>query len=184
MVVVDEAYAEFAGRTVLGLRANHPELVVVRTISKAFGLAGLRVGFAIARPETIARIAPYRPPGSVSTISVTVAAEVMGRDDIVRETVARVERERPRFAAGLTAAGWSVAPSITNFVVADFEAPRRAAFVAEALLQRGLVPRTFGAGHPLAACLRLTVRDVADDDRLIQAAHEIAAELPAEEDSE
>jgi histidinol-phosphate aminotransferase len=180
VVVVDEAYAEFAGRSALPLREGHPELIVVRTISKAYGLAGLRVGFAVARPETIARIAPYRPPGSVSTISVTVATAILGRDDIVGANLARVERERPRLTAGLQSAGWSVEPSITNFVLVDFGTPRLAADVAEALLRRGLVPRTFGAGHPLAACLRLTIRDAADNDRLVQAAHEIAATAPAD----
>jgi histidinol-phosphate aminotransferase len=178
IVVVDEAYAEFAGRSVIGLRHAHPELVVVRTISKAYGLAGLRVGFAVAQPETIARIALFRPPGSVSTISVTIATEVLGRDEIVRTTLERVERERPRLSAGLTAAGWSIGPSITNFVLADFTSPAAAANVAEELLRRGLVPRTFGAGHPLAASLRLTVRDDTDNDRLIQAANEIAGLTP------
>jgi histidinol-phosphate aminotransferase len=174
IVAVDEAYAEFAGRTTLGLRSAHPELVVVRTISKAYGLAGLRVGFAVARPETITRIAPYRPPGSVSTVSVTVAAAVLADEDIARANVDRVERERPRLAAGLTAAGWSVGPSITNFLLVDLGSPGVAAAVAEELLRRGLVPRTFGAGHPLAGCLRLTVRGRNDNERLIQAAHEIA----------
>ena len=175
IVVMDEAYAEFSGRSVIDLRADHPELVVVRTISKAYGLAGLRVGFAIARPETIARIAVYRPPGSVSTISVTVATAVLNRPDVAEANVARVEHERPRLAAGLSAAGWLVEPSITNFVLVDLGAPETAAEVAEELLRRGLVPRTFGAGQPLASCLRLTVRDETDDDRLIQAAHEIEA---------
>ena len=59
----------------------------------------------------------------------------------------------------LRALGWSVGPSVTNFILVDFGSPERAAEVAEGLLRRGLVPRTFAAGHPIADYLRLTVRD-------------------------
>ena len=71
IVVLDEAYAEFVGTSLIGLRDDYPNLIVVRTASKAYALAGLRIGFAVARPEMIARLNPYRPPGSISTVSVT-----------------------------------------------------------------------------------------------------------------
>jgi histidinol-phosphate aminotransferase len=90
--------------------------------------------------------------------------------------VARVARERERLAAGLTDAGWLVGPSVTNFLLARFPDAATTAATAEALLRRGLVPRTFGAAHPLAAALRLTVRDTAENDRLIAAAKATAAE--------
>jgi histidinol-phosphate aminotransferase len=176
IVVLDEAYAEFVGASLVELRHRHPNLIVVRTASKAYALAGLRVGFAIARPETIARIAPYRPPGSVSTISVTVVTEALADPQGMRSNVARVDAERDRLAAALGDAGWSVGPTVTNFVLVDFGTIDRAAAVATGLLRRGLVPRTFGAGHPLAHALRLTIRDEAGDDRLIAAAREIEAE--------
>lgn len=172
-VVLDEAYAEFAGASLLDLRTEHPNLVVVRTASKAYALAGLRVGFAIARPETIAEIAPYRPPGSVSTVSVSVVTAALRDGTAMRANVARVETERGRLAEALRAAGWSVGDSITNFLLVDFGTPERSAEVAEGLLRRGLVPRTFGASHPLAAFLRLTIRDAAGNERLIAAAREI-----------
>jgi histidinol-phosphate aminotransferase len=172
IVVLDEAYAEFVGRSLLPLRLDHPNLVVVRTASKAYALAGLRVGFAVARPETIAAIAPYRPPGSVSTVSVTVVTEALRDPAAMAANVERVEQERARLARGLTAAGWRVGPSVTNFLLVRFDAPEDAARAAERLLRRGLVPRTFGAGHPLADSLRLTVRDAAENDRLIEAARD------------
>ncbi len=175
-VVLDEAYAEFVGRSLVGLRHRHPRLVVVRTASKAYALAGLRVGFAIARPETIAEIAPYRPPGSVATTSVTVVTEALSDPDVLEANLERVERERDRLARGLRDAGWAVGPSVTNFLLADLGTPARAAITAEGLLRRGLVPRTFPAGHPLAAWLRVTVRDTGDNDRLIAAARDIAEE--------
>jgi histidinol-phosphate aminotransferase len=176
IVVLDEAYAEFVGTSLLALRHRHPNLVIVRTASKAYALAGLRVGFAVARPETIARIAPYRPPGSVSTISVTVVTEALADPRGMRANVARVEAERQRLADALREAGWSVGPTVTNFLLVDFANVERAAEVGTGLLRRGLVPRTFGAGHPLDHALRLTIRDRAGNDRLIAAAREIEAE--------
>jgi histidinol-phosphate aminotransferase len=170
VVVLDEAYAEFAGSSLLELRDAYPALVVVRTLSKAYALAGLRVGFAIARPELLAALAPYRPPGSVSVVSVSIAAEVLADPNLPAPNVARVRAERERLASGLRNAGWAVLPSVTNFLLVDLGTAARAAAVAEHLLEQGLVPRTFPAGHPLAAHLRLTVRDVAQDDRLIEAA--------------
>jgi histidinol-phosphate aminotransferase len=174
-VVLDEAYAEFAGASLLDLRLRHPNLVVVRTASKAYALAGLRVGFVIARPETIARIAPYRPPGSVSTISVTVVTAALADPRGMHANVARVDAERDRLAEGLSGAGWAVGPTVTNFLLVDLGTPERAAAVATGLLTRGLVPRTFPAGHPLAHALRLTIRDRSGNDRLIAAAREIEA---------
>lgn len=176
MVVLDEAYAEFVGRSLVALRLAHPNLLLVRTASKAYALAGLRVGFAVARPETIARIAPYRPPGSVSTVSVSVVTAALLDPTAMAANVARVDAERDRLADALGAAGWSVGPSVTNFLLVDVGSAERAAAIATGLLCRGLVPRTFPAGHPLAHCLRLTIRDRAGNDRLIAAAREIEGE--------
>jgi histidinol-phosphate aminotransferase len=178
LVALDEAYAEFGGNSLLNARHSHPNLVVIRTASKAYALAGLRVGFAIAQPGTIARIAPYRPPGSVSTVSVTLVTEALLSPAAMRANVARVDAERNRLARGLADAGWSVGPSVTNFVLVTFPSPEAAAIAADALLRRGLVPRTFPAGHPLAGSLRLTVRDTAENDRLIAAARETAPTGP------
>jgi histidinol-phosphate aminotransferase len=170
IVVLDEAYAEFVRASEVGLRARHPNLVVVRTISKAYALAGMRVGFGIARPEVIARLNPFRPPGSISTVSVTVATAVLSDPSILDANLDRVEQERTRLSEALRAAGWLVGPSVTNFLLVDLGSVERAAAVAEVLLARGLVPRTFGDGHPLADHLRLTIRDPHENDRLIEAA--------------
>jgi histidinol-phosphate aminotransferase len=174
VVVLDEAYAEFVGMSLVELRHAYARLVVVRTASKAYALAGLRVGFAIARPETIAAIAPYRPPGSVSTVSVAVVTAALEDDRVLDANLARIERERERLAAGLRAAGWDVGPSVTNFLLADLGSRGRAVEVAQGLLRLGLVPRTFAEGHPLDDHLRVTVRDTDENDRLIAAAHEMA----------
>jgi histidinol-phosphate aminotransferase len=179
IVVLDEAYAEFVGRSLVGLRATYPSLIVVRTASKAYALAGLRVGFAVATPEIIARLNPYRPPGSVSTVSVTVVTEALLDPTILDANLARVATERVRLRDGLIAAGWSVGPSATNFLLVDLGSPDRAATTAEAMLRAGLVPRTFGSGHPLAGYLRLTVRDPDENVRLIATARSIIDEETA-----
>ncbi|MHB8959025.1 MAG: pyridoxal phosphate-dependent aminotransferase [Candidatus Limnocylindrales bacterium] len=175
-VVVDEAYAEFTGRSVIGLRSRYRNLVVVRTASKAYALAGLRVGFAIAAPATLARVALYRPPGSVGTISETVVTRALREPAAMLANVARVDAERPRLAAAFEAAGWRPYPSVTCFVLVDLGSAARASFVAARLLRRGLVPRTFPAGHPAERCLRVTVRAAHENDRLIEAIAQIAPE--------
>ncbi len=175
VVVLDEAYAEFAGRSLVGLRTAYPRLVVVRTASKAYALAGMRVGFAIADPELLAAVEPYRPPGSVAIPSVAVVTAALRDPDLLAANVARVARERIRLAEGLARIGLPPRPSVTNFLLVDLGNPDRARALAEGLLARGLVPRTFGADHPLAGHLRFTVRDETQDDLLLTALAEMAA---------
>jgi histidinol-phosphate aminotransferase len=174
VVVLDEAYAEFTGVSLVGLRAAYPRLVVVRTASKAYALAGMRVGFALARREVLAAVEPYRPPGSLAIPSVAVVTAALRDPGILDANLARVERERARLAAALDAAGLPAGPSVTNFVLVDVGSPEAARALASGLLARGLVPRTFGSDHPLAGHLRFTVRDEAEDDRLIAAIAELA----------
>ena len=177
-VVVDEAYSEFLRASVIPLRTRFPNVVSVRTASKAYAMAGLRVGFAVGARETIARLAIYRPPGSIGTISATVVAAALEDTREMEANVARVEAERPRLAAALARVGWDPQPSVTNFLLLDLASADRSEAAALALMARGLVPRTFGHGHPLAHCLRVTVRNPDEDERLIDAAWEIAPTLP------
>ena len=175
-VAVDEAYAEFSGESSIPLLGAYPRLVIIRTASKAYALAGLRVGFALAERETLEFIEPYRPPGSVSTISVTVVAEALKDQVTLEANIERIEAERARLSAELRSLGWRVDPSVTNFLLVDFGSAADAERTADGLLRRALVPRTFSAGHPLVGHLRFTVRNTAENDRLIQAAREIARE--------
>ena len=178
VVVVDEAYGEFTGDSVIPLRVRFPNVVAVRTASKAYAMAGLRVGFAVAAPATLGRIALYRPPGSIGTISATAVTAALRDPSEMRANVDRVEHERPRLAAALEGAGWRPQPSVTNFILLDLVTAERSAAAAHALMTRGLVPRTFGHGHHLAHCLRVTVRNPDENDRLITAVTEISPTLP------
>ena len=175
VVAVDEAYAEFVGASALPLRATYPRLVVIRTLSKAHALAGIRVGFAVARPETLAPILSFRAPASVSTVSAALATAALSRPELAVANVARIAEQRARLMQDLTGLGWRPYPSRASFILIRFGSPAVAAATAEALLRRGLVPRTFGPEHPLADCLRLTVRSAQENDRLIRAAREIPA---------
>ena len=175
VVAVDEAYAEFVGRTVLPLRFDYPRLVVVRTLSKAHALAGARVGFAIARPETLAPILSYRAPASVSTVSAALATASLRRPELAAANVARIAEQRDRLTRDLTALGWRPYPSQSNFILIRFTSVGASSAAAETLLRTGLVPRTFGPDHPFADCLRLTVRSEQENRRLIEAAREIPA---------
>jgi histidinol-phosphate aminotransferase len=170
LVVVDEAYHEFSGRTAVALTERYPGLLVVRTLSKAFALAGIRVGYAIAARETIARLERVRPPGSISTISAQLGAAVLARPGIARATVAAIETERARLAEGLRGAGWQPYPSVTNFLLVRIGNHEAAEAAAERLLRKGIVPRTFGPANPLRGHLRLTVRSADENDRLLEAA--------------
>ena len=174
-VVIDEAYAEFAGASVLGLRNRYPRLAIIRTLSKAHALAGARVGFAVANPTTLARIKSFRAPASVSIVSAALATASLCRPELASANVARIAEQRARLTNDLFAIGWRPYRSQVNFILVQFSSPGAAAAAAETLLKVGLVPRTFGPEHPLADCLRLTVRSAAENDRLIAAARGIPA---------
>ena len=174
-VVVDEAYGEFVGRSVLPLRDVYPRLVVIRTLSKAHALAGARVGFAVARPETLAPILSFRAPASVSTVSAALATAALRRPELAALNVARISAQRLRLTEDLAQIGWRPYPSEVNFILILFRSPSEAGSAAEALLRCGLVPRSFGSDHPLADCLRLTVRSASENDRLVEAARGIRA---------
>ena len=174
-VAMDEAYAEFVGRTVLALRFDYPRLVVVRTLSKAHALAGVRVGFAVARPATLAPILGYRAPASVGTVSAALGAASLRRPELAAANVARIAEQRACLTKDLSGLGWRPFDSQTNFILVRFSSAAAANRAAETLLRQGLVPRTFGSDHPFADCLRLTVRSAEENDRLIEAARGIPA---------
>ena len=169
-VVVDEAYWEMVGATAATLIGQHPNLIVVRTMSKLFSLAGARVGYSLSTPEVAAMLNRVRPPNSVSTISVSLAAAALADPaPIIAERVSFLRAERERMAAALSDMPGcrEVYGSVTNFVLARFEEGQRTA-IADRLLAHGMVVRR--PGHPvLRDCLRISVRTVADDDRLIAA---------------
>ncbi len=167
LVVIDEAYAEFVEDSAVSWLDRYPHLLVVRTLSKAFALAGARVGYAAGSRSVIARLERVRPPGSISTISATLGAQALCRPEVARANAARLAAEREWLSERLTAAGWPPSPSVTNFLLVPLRDRPLAEAAAEHLLRAGIVPRTFPADHPLADHLRLTVRSREENERLL-----------------
>jgi histidinol-phosphate aminotransferase len=168
LVVVDEAYFEFRGVSVIPWHSEYPNLLAVRTVSKAFALAGVRVGYGIGGRPVIERLERVRPPGSISTISAYIATRALRSPGYARENADALSLEREWLATGLTARGWESTPSVCNFLlvrIGDHDAAERA---AEGLLRTGIVPRTFGPANPLRGHVRLTVRSRPENERLLQ----------------
>ncbi len=154
-VIIDEAYAEYAdeGASAIPLRDLHPRLIVLRTFSKAYGLAGLRVGYAIADATWVDYLERVRPPFNVNTLAQRAALEALRDQKHLQEVVKVVREERERMARELEQMGLEVAPSGGNFLLTCFGS--RAKVVFEKLLQRGLVLRPSSA--PVQEWLRITV---------------------------
>jgi histidinol-phosphate aminotransferase len=165
VVVIDAAYAEFAGDTWTSWIDRYDNLIVAYTLSKAFGLAGLRVGFSISSPKIADRLDSVRPPGSISSMSAELAAAALGEPKRMQRRVARLLKERGRMAEALTRLGISPVPSEANFLLCNIGPA--AARIAEQLLAEGLVVRRFPDDHPLSDFLRFTVRAPHENDQLI-----------------
>ena len=118
LVLVDEAYADFADANCIDLVRRHENVVVSRTLSKAYSLAGLRFGFAIAQPQVIRELAKAKDSYPCDAISIAAATAAMIDQDYARKTWQHVKRERARVSTELTNMGWSVIPSQTNFLFA------------------------------------------------------------------
>lgn len=158
-LAVDEAYYEYAGETAAGELEDG--VIVIRTFSKAFGLAGARVGYALADAETAAELNARQSPAPVSTLSAALALAALESPPDVRAEL----EERDRLADALRTLGLAPLPSRANFVFVPVE---DAGSLGEALLLRGLAVRVFPGG------IRISVRDRVDDDLLLEA---IAREL-------
>jgi histidinol-phosphate aminotransferase len=169
MVVVDEAYHEFCGQTVAGLVERAPHLVVVRTLSKAFALAGARVGYAIAAPETIGLLNRVRPPNSVSSMGGLLAEEALRRPGEMHERVRFLRDAKERLAGALGELGLECLPSRTNFFLVAWRDEPAAAAAHEALLRQGLVTRRFAGSPYLSRYLRVTVRAEPENAHLVAA---------------
>jgi histidinol-phosphate aminotransferase len=171
LVVLDEAYVEFVDAPgfpdALALRRRYPNLVVLRTFSKIYGLAGLRLGYAIARPEVIELLDRVRAPFNTSLVAQAAGVAALSDDDHVEKSRALVRAERPFLADGLGALGATVVPSQGNFVLADFPGkPGRTLF--EALLRQAIVVRPVG-GYGFPTAQRITVGTRPENERCLAA---------------
>jgi histidinol dehydrogenase len=164
IVAVDEAYFEFSGVTAASLLTRFPNLVLVRTLSKAFGLAGARVGYALAGPRISAALRRVRPPDSVSVVSEALGVQALRDQPGMRRRVASIVEFRETLYRELTGLALEVRRSSANFLLV-----RAGDGAASWLLRRGLVVRTFPGGSPLEGFIRITVRTADENARLVDA---------------
>jgi histidinol-phosphate aminotransferase len=167
LVVVDEAYHAFADASFLARLADFPNLLVLRTVSK-IGMAGLRLGYAVAAPEWIAEFDKVRPPYNLNAMTQAIAPVLLAQQDMLAAWAQELKAQRARLEAALARLpGVSVFPTRTNFVLARVpDAPRW----FDALRTAGILVKSRHGVHPLLEhCLRITVGTPAENDALLTA---------------
>lgn len=168
LVAVDEAYIEFSGDASLTTQLDrYPHLVVLRTLSKAYGLAGARVGSLIASPEIVQLLGKVIPPYSIPQLTIEAVLNTLAPAQLAihRERVAQVVVERERLRAGITGARGVIRvwPSVANFLLVDFDSPER---VLAAARDAKLLIRDMRNVSPQS--LRISVGTPEQNDRLIR----------------
>ena len=160
MVVLDEAYADFAGQSAIDLLSEFPNLIVVRTFSKSYALAGMRLGLGFARREVIAQMMKVKDSYNLDRLAIVAGCAALRDQEWLRKTTDRIIATRTSTLEALASMGLHVPPSRSNFVF-----PRipdgRAAEVHRLLEERRILVRYFNA-PPTADSLRVTVGT--DDD--------------------
>lgn len=171
VLVVDEAYVDFAEASAMELVKKYPNVVVTRTFSKSYSLAGMRLGLAVARPEIVAALDKIRDHYHLDRLALVAAAAALRDQSHLQATVARIRATRDRFAAGLQQLGYKVIPSQANFVFAsppDGDGRR----IYEVLYARKILVRYF-SDPLLAHGLRITIGTDAEMDATLTALQEI-----------
>jgi len=174
IVLADEAYAEFAGRSSIAALRRLPNLVVARTFSKAHGLAGLRAGVLLGDRATLSWVARMRSPYAVNAIALLALEAALQDDAYVTRCVEEVRAARDRLAEGLGRLGIFVYPSVANFLVARFGDD--AVAIKEELRRRGVLVRDRGDQPLMRGTLRIGVGTGAQAETCLAA---VAAALEA-----
>ncbi len=167
LVIVDEAYGDYAGRTILPELARRPNLVILRTLSK-IGLAGARLGILAAAPSTVGELNKIRMPYNVNVLSQVAARVALEHEAEIRANLKAIRRERDGLRAALVAyPDVEVFPSDANFFL--IRTPFPADGVHAGLAGRGVSVRRFGGDPALARCLRVTVGRPEENSRFLEA---------------
>lgn len=165
LVVLDEAYLEFVRDTEapdgLTIWREHPNVLLLRTFSKAYGLAGLRVGYAVAHPLMAAALRKTAVPFGVNSLAQVAAVASLGAEDELQERVEHLVKERGRVADGLRDQGWELSQSEANFVW--FDLGDRSGDFAVTCEETGLMVRQYGSDG-----VRVTIAEPEANDRLLE----------------
>jgi histidinol-phosphate aminotransferase len=181
VVVIDEAYVDFGAQTAAGLIDRYPQLLVIRTLSKAWALAGLRVGYALGHPdliEALSRVKDSFNSYPLDRLALAGAEAALGDTEWLAQTCARIISSRAHLTAGLQARGFEVLPSQANFVFARHPAYAGAELAAQLRAQRILV-RQFARPQRIANFLRITIGTPAQCDALLAALDTLIAAQPS-----
>ena len=174
LVVIDEAYNAFARKTFMTRLAEFPNLVVMRTLSK-LGLAGIRLGYAVGRPEWIREFDKVRPPYNVSMLTHVVAERILAHHEVLDAQARSINAERERLDGELRRLpGVTVFPSDANFILVRVP---DAARVFEGMRRRGVLVKNLHTGVPLLDhCVRLTIGTPEENRRCLAAFAQALAE--------
>ena len=170
IAVIDEAYVDFAPYSCLPLLPRHSNVLLLRTFSKSYGLAGLRIGFALGPPELIAMLDAVKDSYNVDRLAIVAAVAAIEDEDHHRRLVDEVVTNRGELAAALAEMGFDLVPSAANFVFV--KPPLPAAEVAAALRERKILVRHYDR-EPIAGGLRITVGTRGQHERLLSVLMEI-----------
>lgn len=176
LVVLDEAYSEYANQPAypngLEYLGRYPNLIVCRTFSKAYGLAGLRVGYSASSPAIADMLNRVRQPFNVSSIALAAAEAVLDDEDYLAKSVAVNRAGLAQIADGLRPLGLGVIPSIGNFLTFDCAKPAMPVF--QALLREGVIVRPLG-NYGLPNHLRVSVGTESENARFLAALAKVLA---------
>ena len=154
-VIVDEAYGEFAESSFMPLVEDYENLIVTRTFSKAYGMAGIRVGYMASNLAMAEQLQKIKIPYSLNRVSEQAAIAALSDREYVDRSVELVRRERGRLSDGLVSLGLKPFPSQSNFVL--FKCPVPSSEVVSRLASKGVLIRDFGKQRRLENCARTTV---------------------------
>ncbi len=154
-VVVDEAYGEFGSDTFLPLVDQYENLIVTRTFSKAYGLAGMRIGYLASNRTLADSMQRVKIPYSLNRVSERAAIAALTNRAYLNETVELIKRERKVLAQGLKDLGLEVFPTESNFMM--FRSPKPSAELVSKLAGKGVLIRDFGKMRMLENCVRTTI---------------------------
>jgi histidinol-phosphate aminotransferase len=172
VVVLDEAYVDFAPESQLALIGDHPNLLILRTMSKSYALAGMRIGFALGSPQLIAALDAVKDSYNLNRLAIVAAVAAINDEDHHRKIVQYVVNERAWLEDRLREEGFEHSPSAANFVFVKPPPGASAAAVADALRERRVLIRHYHR-EPIAGWFRVTVGTRDQHTRLLDALREI-----------
>lgn len=174
LVVCDEAYQEFGGPSALPLLRASSRLVVLRTFSKALGMAGLRFGLALAHPAVAREIAKGKLPYNVNVVTLAAAAAALRHRPMLEERARQIVAHRARLAARLSELpGLTVYPSAANFILIRCQQPPAREIFRRLLDEYGILVRDVSGASELAQCLRISIGTAEDVEAVAEAMGEI-----------